>query len=150
MRVAAKSVQGTGAPKMPRSMMIKDVASSVKRAFRKYGESWGGKLYRAGTDGSYFHTSREGAEFYETPDAAVEEFPIPSFSRTILIDMDNEDHIGYIHALMGVDDPNLVDDISTLIEEARPKLRELGFDGMVIDGETGRGVEGVPVEVVKL
>lgn len=138
-------------PKVPKSMLVKDVASTIKKLFSECDEKWDGKLYRAGhIDGSYFHTSREGAQYYVNEEhGSVEEFPLPVFSNAIVIDFDNDRHMNFLYALMGVE-PFSVDDISTLIDDARQPLKELGFDCLIIFGETGAQVEGVPVEVVKL
>jgi hypothetical protein len=131
-------------------MLVKDVQTTIKRLFREYEEKWDGKLYRAGPDGDYFHTSREGAEFYATSEFSVEEFPLPTFSNAIVIDFDNDKHMDFLYSLAGVDDPCMVEDISILLDGVRPKLKDLGFDCLIINGETGAEVEGVPVEVVKL
>jgi hypothetical protein len=128
-------------------MIVNDPVSFISELFEKEGEVWTGKLYKVG-EGNYYHTSQEGAEFYESEDKGVNEYDMLPFNRAIFIDLDEINHMNFLEGL----DPNLEDsgDIALFIESALPHIKDLGFDGAVIFGETGAEVEGLPVEVVDL
>lgn len=149
MKIASR-ISGQVPESVPRSMLVKNPKLLIHKLLLKYDdveEPWNEKIYRSGGDGSYFHVSQEGAEFYEQN---VKEYDFPNFSKAILIDLENPVHLKFIDDLGGVLDPNLTGDISTLINDILPKLVELGFDGVIISGETGSDVEGPPIEIVKL
>lgn len=141
------------AAKIPHSMRLKNPSEYIKRALRDYDvSSWDGMVHRIGPEGSYYHVSQEGAEFYQDihPEHEVESMPLPSFSNAALIDLDRADHLEFLYQIGDVKDPNLVDDMSSLIDQILPEMRKLGFDGVIINGETGSDVEGPPIEIVKL
>lgn len=108
----------------------------------EYGEEWSGKLYRVGGDGLFFHTDPAGARFYGSD---VVEYDLPFFKNPLLLDTDR--HFDRILELSGLDE---IEDVAVAIEAALPKIVELGYDCVVINGDTGAGTTGVPVEVVDL
>lgn len=103
----------------------------------KYNEKWSGYLYRAGDSGVFYHTSKEGSEFYGK-DVALYECPIVN---GILIDLD----VDYDEIMAMA---NGEDDIALAIEAILPILQKRGFNCVVLDGETGAEVTGVPVEII--
>lgn len=137
---------------VPKSMYLKNPPSYIKKSLKDYEDAqWNGKIYRVGPAGSYYHVSPEGAELYRSiyPDNEVQEYDFPSFSKVALLDLDNEDHLNFIYETSGVES-EMADDISTLIEGLLPILKNLGFDGLIINGETGSDVEGPPIEIIQL
>jgi len=115
---------------------------------------WSGLLYKVGS-GIYYHTDPEGAEFYVDKSATgrseVKTYKPFNANNVLIVGLDIVDGklpvVGgdFIEELIGKNSG----DIGIDIEEAIPKIRELGFDAVIIAGETG-DVPGVPVEVIDL
>lgn len=78
----------------------------------------------------------------------MKSYSFPAITNACLIDFDSEEHMSFLYEIMGEEDPSMVGDISTLINDSIPKLKDLGFDCVIIHGDTGSGVEGPPVEVI--
>lgn len=110
----------------------------ISKLFAEYDQQWSGKLYRFGNDGIYYHTSFDGAAFYgENPST----FECPNITNGLYIDVD-ADHEKIVQ--LSKND----EDIGIAIEIIAPIFRDKGFDCIVINGETGAEVAGVPIEVI--
>ena len=134
------------------------------------GESWSGYLFRAGPSGIFYHTDPEGAGYYAGPHhpehpefgRQIQAFKFPQVNNPIII---NFDHMPGDPNLQGIttigllgleeilgldtDDPTAEhEDPALLIEKALPYLRKMGHDAVIIYGETGAKVTGVPIEFV--
>lgn len=135
---------------IPNNFSHSNIKKVIKDAYKYYGANWDGKLWRSGGDsglssGTYYHTDIEGAEFYGSN---PKEIPVPQCSKVAFLDLDNPSHLEFVESLSSP--LEVMGDIALVIEEALPKIRQMGFDCLVISGETGRDVWGTPVEVVKL
>jgi hypothetical protein len=103
----------------------------------------------------FYHTDPEVAEFYVDKSATgrseVKTYKPFNAINVLIVGLDIVDGklpvVGgdFIEELIGKNSG----DIGIDIEEAIPKIRELGFDAVIIAGETG-DVPGVPVEVIDL
>lgn len=127
------------------------LSSTIERIFEDYDEEWDGFLYKVG-GGVFYHTSLEGAEFYGSP----QQYKCPNISNVLIFDTDSmndtpgrEDYgltvgIGFLESILDdFDEDDWVDGM----ERAIPILLNK-YKAIIILGETGREVTGVPVEVV--
>jgi len=112
-----------------------------------YPPQWDGKLYRAGDPaGIYYHVAGSGAQYYAAATGEpVEAYPYPDFKQVLFIDLD-EDAEWIDRQLRG----KSTGDVGLDLEELMPALRERGFDGVLLHGETGADVAGPSIEVVDL
>jgi len=140
-------------PKLPRSMRVSNPTKIISRLWKEYetDSKWDGKLHKVGP-GNYYHVSEEGAEFYKSghPSGEINTISFPSISSCALLNLENEEHIQFLYKLSEIEDPSYVDDIGLLIEGSLQKFKQFGFDCLIINGETGSGVEGPSIEVVLL
>ena len=112
--------------------------NTIHSLYTDYDEQWSELLYRAGNHGIFYHTCERGAGFYGKPEA----YECPINAKGVILDLD-EDY-DWVSSL-----DNNSDDFALIIEdEVIPYLRKLGYDCIIINGETGREVAGVPIEVV--
>lgn len=156
---------GPGGPVLGSGPLV----SSLYKGYQS--EPHSGKMYRAeppspaeGLAGKYYHTDPEGVSFYEDLyGSKANAVDIPDFKKPLLIDTDGS---GIASAKeLGIDAMTLdelaeaagttVDDIleegiGEFLEDALPGLKEKGYDGVVIHGETGPDLPGVPIEVVDM
>jgi len=134
---------------IPTNFSFSNLRQLIEKAYKAYDQEWDGKLWRSGSSssllsGTYYHTDFEGAEFYGVP----EEHKLPNCSKIAFLDLDNPNHLEFIESLSKP--LEVMGDIALVIEESLPELKKLGFDCLVISGDTGRDIWGTPVEVVKL
>lgn len=146
--------------KLPASMRVSDVAKTIHELYEEYDadDPWDSSLYRSGPvyedKPTFYHTQQEGAKFYEqVQNAPIDKHPGPS-GPGIFLDLEDIKALNFISKLAGYknsDDAfNQVGDVALIIEAALPKLKTYGLPWLIIEGETGMGVTGVPIEVVKL
>jgi hypothetical protein len=120
--------------------MLKEI---ILELYAKYGQDWTGYLYRAGDAGLYYHTDAHGAEFY----GAARVYECPDVEPVLIIDLNEVDGLSYVAKLRGVTVDELIEyDLALAIEETLPAIFK-SYQAVVIDGETGRDVQGTPVEV---
>jgi predicted kinase len=140
-------------PDFEKTSAVNDPSKLIHGLYENYDEPWSGKLYRHGpTEGDkpvYYHTNHEGAEFYG-PD--VKEYSADMSGKTIHLNIEDDKTIRLItkFAPEELDDNGNVMDVALGLEKIMPKLKEMGYDWAVIEGETGSDVSGAPVEVVDL
>ena len=115
-----------------------NLSATIRSLYEEYDEKWSGYLYRSSEKGIYYHTNQDGAKFYGKTD----KFECPDDVNGVLIDLD-EDYAEIIEKT------GESEDVGLAVEKFLPILRRsLHFDCVVINGETGRDVTGIPVEVV--
>lgn len=123
---------------------------NLTQIIKHYNPEWDGFLYRSGQSGIFYHTSLEGAQFYGNN---IKKYKPPQTNKIIVIDID---HVGppsgniigleTIGKLIGKTIDEVIEmDLALAIEEALPKINA---DAVIIYGDTGAEVQGVPVEVV--
>jgi hypothetical protein len=120
-----------------------------------YGHTWDGRLYRSetgegGRTGDYYAVDPENAEMYAelAGGAPVESFAFPDVEKPFIVNID-EGGLTEVERFAGEKFED-VGDIAMLIEDALPSIRGAGYDSVVIIGETGPDIWGVPVEFVDL
>ncbi len=118
----------------------------INNLYRKYDDVWSGNLYRSGNSGIYYHTNQEGASFYGDD---VKTFECPKLNNVLVVDLEDVGSMEKIAELADKTyDEFIEDDIALGLEEVIPILFSNGFEAIVIEGETGAEVEGIPIEVV--
>lgn len=115
---------------------------------------WNGYLYRSGGPGIYYHTEKEGAEFYGDD---IEVYDCPDVDNVALIDIEGElANIEFadtftledIAKILGMSmDEVLGYHLANAIEDALPFLFKK-YEAVIIHGETGAHVTGTPIEIV--
>jgi hypothetical protein len=130
----------------------KDVVGVLNRILDNYSDfQWDGMLYRCGPPGNYYHISKIGALFYEHM-GECKQYDLPKLNKILVFDSDNPDMTQMIAGLTNQKVEDIISNGTWVedIDKCLSILKNAGFDGAVIHGETGRDVTGPPIEVVLL